>query len=145
VASGLTPIVTSRKLLPLLNGMVGFHLGMPATQTASPSFAEDIAPIIFQNCAGCHRPPGGAAPFSLLDYAQFDSLWGWALGGNARELPDDLVMRLKGGRPDSRDALSSGRQGRGRGVHRRLVFCKGTAHAAAHRHSTASALWRARG
>ena len=32
------------------------------------TFNRDIAPIIFENCAGCHRP-GEAGPFSLLSYA----------------------------------------------------------------------------
>jgi hypothetical protein len=32
-----------------------------------PTFTEDIAPIIFQNCSVCHRP-GEAGPFSLLTY-----------------------------------------------------------------------------
>jgi len=32
------------------------------------TFNKDIAPIIYQNCAACHRP-GEAAPFSLLSYA----------------------------------------------------------------------------
>jgi mono/diheme cytochrome c family protein len=32
-----------------------------------PTFAEDIAPIVYANCATCHRP-GQAAPFSLLSY-----------------------------------------------------------------------------
>src|SRR5262245_61678265 len=32
------------------------------------SFSRDVAPIVFQRCAGCHRP-GQAAPFSLLSYA----------------------------------------------------------------------------
>lgn len=31
------------------------------------TFNKDIAPIIFQNCAACHHP-GGAGPFSLLNY-----------------------------------------------------------------------------
>jgi len=39
-----------------------------AAQTQSPiTFARDIAPIIYQNCASCHRP-GESAPFSLLSY-----------------------------------------------------------------------------
>lgn len=31
------------------------------------TFARDIAPIVHDRCAGCHRP-GGTAPFSLLTY-----------------------------------------------------------------------------
>src|SRR5207244_10044438 len=33
----------------------------------NPTFSEDIAPIIFKNCAPCHRP-GEAGPFPLLTY-----------------------------------------------------------------------------
>ncbi|HKS37573.1 MAG TPA: tetratricopeptide repeat protein [Verrucomicrobiae bacterium] len=33
------------------------------------TFNRDIAPVIFNNCAPCHRP-GQPAPFSLLDYAE---------------------------------------------------------------------------
>ncbi|MDX2032792.1 MAG: cytochrome c [Blastocatellia bacterium] len=36
--------------------------------TATPTFNKEIAPIIFNNCASCHRP-GEVAPFSLLGYA----------------------------------------------------------------------------
>src|SRR5258706_10303024 len=36
--------------------------------SAAPvNFAHDIAPIIFRNCAPCHRP-GEAGPFPLLTY-----------------------------------------------------------------------------
>ena len=34
---------------------------------ADPTFAEDVAPIVYRNCTSCHRP-GGLGPFSLLDY-----------------------------------------------------------------------------
>ena len=34
---------------------------------ATPTFARDIAPIIYANCSSCHRP-GEAGPFSLLTY-----------------------------------------------------------------------------
>ncbi len=32
-----------------------------------PTFATDVAPIIYNHCSSCHRP-GQAAPFSLLSY-----------------------------------------------------------------------------
>src|SRR5215470_16525183 len=33
----------------------------------NPTFAEDIAPIIFKNCSPCHRP-GEIGPFPLLTF-----------------------------------------------------------------------------
>jgi len=33
----------------------------------SVTFSKDIAPVLFERCAGCHRPEG-SAPFSLLTY-----------------------------------------------------------------------------
>ncbi len=33
------------------------------------SFNRDVAPIVFQKCAGCHRP-GQSAPFALLSYPE---------------------------------------------------------------------------
>ncbi len=38
-----------------------------ASCNRTPTFTEDIAPIIFKNCAPCHRP-GEAGPFPLLTY-----------------------------------------------------------------------------
>lgn len=32
-----------------------------------PTFADDVAPILFENCASCHRPRG-PGPFDLLSY-----------------------------------------------------------------------------
>ena len=37
-----------------------------------PTFNRDIAPIVFANCAPCHRP-GEAGPFGLLSYADVRS------------------------------------------------------------------------
>src|SRR5438128_5074755 len=34
---------------------------------AAPTYNKDIAPILYANCATCHRP-GEVAPFSLLTY-----------------------------------------------------------------------------
>src|SRR3989442_15217352 len=38
-----------------------------SAQQPSVTFAKDIAPLVFQHCATCHRP-AGSAPFSLLTY-----------------------------------------------------------------------------
>ena len=38
-----------------------------APAAATPTFATDVAPIIYGNCATCHRP-GQSAPFALLSY-----------------------------------------------------------------------------
>src|SRR6266550_863397 len=47
---------------------VHFLAGFFATiAAAAPTFNKDIAPILYQNCATCHRP-GEVAPFSLLTY-----------------------------------------------------------------------------
>jgi len=41
--------------------------GSAAFAASTPTFNRDIAPIIYHNCSGCHRP-GQVAPFSLLTY-----------------------------------------------------------------------------
>jgi tetratricopeptide (TPR) repeat protein len=42
---------------------------MPAPGGSPPTYTKDIAPILFANCVGCHRP-GQSAPFSLLTYGE---------------------------------------------------------------------------
>ena len=43
--------------------------GAPTSAAPEPiTFSKDIAPVILENCAICHRP-GATAPFSLLTYA----------------------------------------------------------------------------
>lgn len=42
------------------------HVRADATRD-TVTFTRDIAPIVFENCSGCHRP-GEVAPFSLLSY-----------------------------------------------------------------------------
>jgi copper type II ascorbate-dependent monooxygenase-like protein len=44
-------------------------IGPPCAWTApvEATFTKDIAPILYKNCVGCHRP-GEIAPMSLLDY-----------------------------------------------------------------------------
>ena len=36
-------------------------------QGAAPTFAKDVAPILYRNCTSCHRP-GGLGPMSLISY-----------------------------------------------------------------------------
>jgi hypothetical protein len=39
----------------------------PAPAAEVPTFSKDVAPILYKNCTGCHRP-GEIGPFSLLTY-----------------------------------------------------------------------------
>jgi hypothetical protein len=43
-------------------------LAIPAA-AATPTFSKDVAPILFKNCASCHRP-GEIGPMPLLNYTQ---------------------------------------------------------------------------
>ena len=40
----------------------------PKVADSNPTWARDVAPILYTHCATCHHP-GGAGPFSLLTYA----------------------------------------------------------------------------
>lgn len=51
-------------LLPVMASMV---FGGAATGTAVVTYSEHVAPILYAQCASCHRP-GQAAPFSLLTF-----------------------------------------------------------------------------
>lgn len=58
-----------------------------ATVKAAPTWAEDVAPIVMKNCAGCHVK-GGIAPFSLLTYDEAKPFAGlMADRTTAREMP----------------------------------------------------------
>jgi mono/diheme cytochrome c family protein len=62
-----------RTLLPLVSLVLAIGLAAPVraqapTAKRPPTFTEDIAPLVFQNCTSCHRP-GEAAPFALMNYA----------------------------------------------------------------------------
>src|ERR1700730_5625074 len=51
-------------------GAVSVQLGAqsPAkSPAAGPTFAKDVAPILYRNCTNCHRP-GEVAPMSLLTF-----------------------------------------------------------------------------
>ena len=55
-----------RLVTPLLGGAMLISTGIGTAATA-PTFSKDVAPILYKNCATCHRP-GEAAPMSLLTY-----------------------------------------------------------------------------
>ncbi|MEP6780472.1 MAG: cytochrome c, partial [Gemmatimonadaceae bacterium] len=63
------------KLIPLATFVAVAAVGIAMTrnnqtlgaQDTAPTFTKDVAPIVYKNCASCHRP-GGLGPFSLLDY-----------------------------------------------------------------------------
>ena len=45
--------------------LVNILIGL--TTAAEPGFHTEIAPIVHEQCAPCHRP-GGPSPFALIDY-----------------------------------------------------------------------------
>ncbi len=51
-----------------LRAGVGVLLVSASVEAQTPTFNKDIAPVVFEYCAPCHRP-GEAAPFPLLTYA----------------------------------------------------------------------------
>ena len=57
--------VASRLLAATI--LAGGVVTLGAADRPVPTFAADIAPIVYGHCATCHRP-GQAAPFSLLSY-----------------------------------------------------------------------------
>jgi len=57
--------VRARRLFALL--LLAAVARPTAADRAAPTFAADVAPIIYTHCSTCHRP-AQAAPFSLLSY-----------------------------------------------------------------------------
>jgi tetratricopeptide (TPR) repeat protein len=53
--------------LGLILSALSAACGGSSRSGGAPTFARDVAPIVFTSCAPCHRP-GGVAPFSLLTY-----------------------------------------------------------------------------
>lgn len=60
IAAALIAALAARQPAPL------------AAHPADPTYAEDVAPILYKNCASCHHP-GGIGPFSVLDYDSLSS------------------------------------------------------------------------
>ncbi|HXH06023.1 MAG TPA: tetratricopeptide repeat protein [Vicinamibacterales bacterium] len=55
--------------LCILCGLISLGCARHRAEPRVPTFAADVAPILFTRCAPCHHP-GGPAPFSLLTYAE---------------------------------------------------------------------------
>lgn len=99
-------------VLPLvLPTLIGFQAPPPGE--VAPTFARDVAPMVFEHCTPCHRP-GEAAPFALLTYedvrkrakqivqvtgSRFMPPWLPAADGNAflgdRSLAEDEIALLR--------------------------------------------------
>src|SRR5262245_18440143 len=78
----LTSLVLMRAtLVPALAG-ARVAIGCSSPARPAPTFNKDIAPILFERCAPCHRP-GQAAPFALLEY------------GEAKEHAEKIVRMTK--------------------------------------------------
>src|SRR3990170_449302 len=50
----------------LLSSLCG--CAAPRRDAPPPTFNRDVAPILFEHCAPCHRPGQEAVPFPLLSY-----------------------------------------------------------------------------
>jgi len=55
---------------------------------AAPTFAKDVAPILYNNCVVCHRP-GEVAPMSLITY---QNVRPWARCSTVGRSPAALLM-----------------------------------------------------
>jgi len=65
--AGIVGVIAS--LLALMStGAAADQPGATADSAAGVTFNNEIAPLLFQKCADCHRP-GEVAPFALLTYA----------------------------------------------------------------------------
>jgi Tetratricopeptide repeat len=70
-----------------MKGVILFIAALPvfaADSSSIPTYAHDIAPIVYEKCASCHRP-SGAGPFPLLTYQEVKA--------HARQIADVTARR----------------------------------------------------
>src|SRR5262245_6540383 len=77
--------MNARRTVASLLGLV-FGLAAPAA-AETPTFAKDVAPILYRSCVACHRP-GEIGPMSLITYAEVRP-WARAIRekDQSREMP----------------------------------------------------------
>jgi hypothetical protein len=77
-----------------------------------PTFTKDVAPIVYDKCASCHRP-GEVAPMTLMSY---DDVRPWAKAIKSkvasREMPPwaadpDHSLKMRNDRSLSREQIST--------------------------------------
>ena len=78
----LRPLVVAGTLATL--SVLRFTAPVKA-RAADPTFAEDVAPILYKNCTVCHHD-GGMAPFSLVNYD--------TAAAHADEIRDAVAQRV---------------------------------------------------
>jgi hypothetical protein len=60
--------MTRTRVAVALAGLIGAASSAYAQASMTPTFSKDVAPILFQNCTGCHRP-GEVGPMSLASFS----------------------------------------------------------------------------
>jgi Flp pilus assembly protein TadD/mono/diheme cytochrome c family protein len=109
---GVVLVCGATLLTPRSRRLAGTHEAVRAAESPV-TFAHDIAPILYKNCATCHHP-GGSGPFSLLTYqdamrrgklieavtqSRYMPPWlpepGYGDFAESRRLPDADVARIK--------------------------------------------------
>ncbi len=62
-----TSVASATALLIVAITASGRTAGQAPAAAAAPTYSRDVAPILYKNCTGCHRP-GEIGPMSLLTY-----------------------------------------------------------------------------
>src|SRR5712691_5333988 len=77
----MTRTTLATAALAALSLTVSTHIrAQSGTAQAGPTYSRDVAPILYKNCTGCHRP-GEIGPMPLLTY---ENAYPWAKSIAAR-------------------------------------------------------------